>query len=107
MNEKEPEVLPPTTSAETGRSEPASAVDGIETPSASESLNLVIPSSDTTVEPPKSPWTPSYSVSRQGSGVFDSVDDAEELDKLEQLPASVSQVCTRNLDVKILMLTGV
>jgi hypothetical protein len=38
-------------------------------------------------ERPKSPWTPSYSVTKQGPS-----EDSEELDDLEQLPGPVTNI---------------
>jgi len=44
-------------------------------------LELLTPVDDPVGERPKSPWTPSYSVTKQGPA-----EEMEELDKLEQLP---------------------
>ncbi|KAL0565545.1 hypothetical protein V5O48_016477, partial [Marasmius crinis-equi] len=44
-------------------------------------------SADNTPQRPRSPWTPSYSVMRQGAGSTDAVGDEAEIAKLEQLPA--------------------
>ncbi|KAH7884504.1 hypothetical protein F5I97DRAFT_1461917 [Phlebopus sp. FC_14] len=51
------------------------------------STNSLAPSGSITPERPKSPWTPSYSVTKQGPGGL--VDDDKELDELDQLPESV------------------
>ncbi|CCM04302.1 uncharacterized protein FIBRA_06473 [Fibroporia radiculosa] len=54
----------------------------------SEEVNVsenVLPAGETEVERPKSPWTPSYSVTRQGPGVNAEAEDNEIAD-LEQLP---------------------
>ncbi|KAG7089784.1 hypothetical protein E1B28_011435 [Marasmius oreades] len=48
-------------------------------------------SAENTPQRPRSPWTPSYSVMRQGAGSTDVVDDDAELAKLEQLPEPVAQ----------------
>ncbi|KAF8625540.1 hypothetical protein AX15_005307 [Amanita polypyramis BW_CC] len=45
-------------------------------------------------ERPKSPWTPSYSVTKQGAGL--SAADEEELDGLEPLPQSITKLPVSN-----------
>ena len=44
------------------------------------------PQEDPNQDRPKSPWTPSYSVTRQGSGLLDDSIDDEEIGGLEPLP---------------------
>lgn len=46
---------------------------------------LLTPVDDPVGERPKSPWTPSYSVTKQGQS-----EETEELDELEQLPSPVA-----------------
>ena len=41
------------------------------------------------IERPKSPWTPSYSVTSQGPGI--AAEDSKEVEKLEQLPPPAEQ----------------
>ncbi|KZT07623.1 uncharacterized protein LAESUDRAFT_811890 [Laetiporus sulphureus 93-53] len=51
-----------------------------------------LPAAATETERPKSPWTPSYSVTRQGSGVdADADEDKEEIAELEQLPPPANE----------------
>ncbi|KAG2140104.1 hypothetical protein DEU56DRAFT_798627 [Suillus clintonianus] len=51
---------------------------------------LLTPVDDPVGERPKSPWTPSYSVTKQGPN--EDVEEVEELDELEYLPGPVSSV---------------
>ncbi|KAK7044230.1 hypothetical protein VNI00_007952 [Paramarasmius palmivorus] len=59
---------------------------------ANEPLQLTVDTNSTaTPDRPRSPWTPSYSVMRQGSGVMDEDKDEAELDRLEKLPEPVEK----------------
>ena len=54
-------------------------------------------------ERPKSPWTPSYSVTKQGPN-----EETEELDKLEQLPgpvASIPELATDEVPISPVLIT--
>ncbi|KAG1750143.1 hypothetical protein EDB19DRAFT_1904393 [Suillus lakei] len=51
---------------------------------------LLTPVDDPVGERPKSPWTPSYSVTKQGPNEV--VEEVEELDELEHLPGPVSSI---------------
>ncbi|EGN98707.1 hypothetical protein SERLA73DRAFT_73309 [Serpula lacrymans var. lacrymans S7.3] len=64
--------------------EPESSI----TPSAS----LLTAQEEPVIDRPKSPWTPSYSVTRQGTGLSDveAGHEEAELDKLEQLPEPIT-----------------
>ncbi|KAF9266604.1 hypothetical protein L218DRAFT_78283 [Marasmius fiardii PR-910] len=48
-------------------------------------------SPEDTPQRPRSPWTPSYSVMRQGAASTDALNEDAELAELEQLPVSVAQ----------------
>ncbi|KAK1224055.1 hypothetical protein PQX77_012998 [Marasmius sp. AFHP31] len=56
------------------------------------SVDTSATSAESTPQRPRSPWTPSYSVMRQGAGSTDALGDEAELAKLEQLPAPEVQV---------------
>ncbi|KAI3618190.1 hypothetical protein WG66_005846 [Moniliophthora roreri] len=63
-----------------------------EEPAATSSNSLTVDTNATaTPDRPRSPWTPSYSVMRQGSGVVDESNDETELDQLEKLPEPVDK----------------
>ncbi|KAG2367046.1 hypothetical protein BDR07DRAFT_385643 [Suillus spraguei] len=57
---------------------------------------LLTPVDDPVGERPKSPWTPSYSVTKQGPN--DAVEEVEELDGLEHLPGPLFSVPTLAAD---------
>ncbi|KAJ8072744.1 hypothetical protein PM082_016303 [Marasmius tenuissimus] len=56
------------------------------------SVDTSAASAESMPQRPRSPWTPSYSVMRQGAGSTDALGDEAELAKLEQLPAPEVQV---------------
>ncbi|KAG1779156.1 hypothetical protein EV702DRAFT_1090745 [Suillus placidus] len=66
---------------------PAVVEDAPEVKSDSE---LLTPVDDLVGERPKSPWTPSYSVTKQGPN--DAVEEVEKLDELEHLPGPLSNI---------------
>lgn len=59
-------------------------------PEVKSDSGLLTPVDDPVGERPKSPWTPSYSVTKQGPN--DTVEEVEELDKLEHLPGPLSSI---------------
>ncbi|KAG1870602.1 hypothetical protein DFJ58DRAFT_763741 [Suillus subalutaceus] len=66
--------------------QPPAVVEDV--PEVKSDSGLLTPVDDPVGERPKSPWTPSYSVTKQGPN--DSVEEAEELDELEHLPGPLS-----------------
>ncbi|KAG2133654.1 uncharacterized protein EDB93DRAFT_1173961 [Suillus bovinus] len=63
---------------------------GVEdTPEVKSDSGLLTPVDDPVGERPKSPWTPSYSVTKQGSN--DAVEE-EELDEIEHIPGPLSSI---------------
>lgn len=59
-------------------------------PEVKSDSELLTPVDDLVGERPKSPWTPSYSVTKQGPN--DAVEEVEKLDELEHLPGPLSSI---------------
>ncbi|KAF9069254.1 hypothetical protein BDP27DRAFT_1447842 [Rhodocollybia butyracea] len=85
VQEPVPEEVEPT------EAEPKEAEPKEDRVSADKSKLTVDTTQSDAPERPKSPWTPSYSVSRQGSRVFNETKDESELEKIEQLPPPSAQ----------------
>ncbi|KAG1821145.1 uncharacterized protein BJ212DRAFT_1337899 [Suillus subaureus] len=67
--------------------QPPAVVEG--TPEVKSDSGLLTPVDDPVGERPKSPWTPSYSVTKQGPN---DVEEVEDLGELEHLPGPLSSV---------------